>query len=589
MKVAGFSPIGVDSYRFPQTRGDSTFQWSDSLTVTRGRASYVTGFDIWYTRLDSDVNRNARPLVEFWGQRLQFPGPAALYDPGAQPEPLLGPASFAAMGVPQALRQTAAAVADSSLRLHRKQIDFLVQNTYRLGRNVRLIAGVRVMLNRLPESDDLRFEKSFDRNLFESQLSATQGACNQLPAAQSGDCLNRVSYLSRAFPRGFQDVFGAAPVNADPRVGLAWSPGSSGKWAIRAGWGRYGGQFPAVILNESRSTFPQYLSLNFREFPTSGGLLFNPAAPDHTDVHFLAPGSLNRLRQTDPVALLARDLIYNTVRLENVMPASGLQDPYSMQYGLTVERELFRDSVLSLAYVGTQGRNLLRMTEPDPYGPPMPYLLPFTGGLNGTAIPVFLGTNIVRENLSSSLFLTPTVARTFLETSGSSSYNSLQLDFRGRRAAGGLGYGAAFTWSHSIDNASDFFDTAGAPALPQDNLRNSERGSSGFDSRLRLAGHFIWEIPAAGKFLRGWQLAGICAAQTGQPFTVNTVYDVNQDGVLTDRLDNTDGLNIGGADRRTALGFAPSPGLPAAQLLSAAERKLGATGCRTGLAPGASN
>jgi hypothetical protein len=361
------------------------------------------------------------------------------------------------------------------------------------------------------------------------------------------------------------------------------------RWALRGGWGRYSGQFPAAILNESRSTFPQSLALDFRQSPLSNGLLFNLAAPQNNPLGILVPGTLNRLASTDPVALLAQDLVFDTVQLENVLPAAGLKDPYSMQYSLTLERELFPDTVLSIAYVGTEGRHLLRAIQPDPYGPALPNLTFATSGLDGSPFPVFDTTNVERTDPSGTQFLTPTVSRTDLSTTATSSYNSFQADFRGRNKRSGLSYGAAFTWSNSIDTASDFFDNAGAPALPQDSLYPSERGPSNFDARLRLAGHFLWFPNFKHRALRGWQISGIYAAQTGPPFTVNTVYDINQDGQLTDRLDNTNGIIYGGADRRTALSLSTAPGFSTAQLLSAAEQTLGPTGCLAGSAPANSN
>src|SRR5439155_24100087 len=51
------------------------------------------------------------------------------------------------------------------------------------------------------------------------------------------------------------------------------------------------------------------------------------------------------------------------------------------------------------------------------------------------------------------------------------------------------------TWSHAIDDASDYFDSAGATALPQDSLLRSERGSSSFDGRFRSVSHFVWRLP----------------------------------------------------------------------------------------------
>ena len=61
-----------------------------------------------------------------------------------------------------------------------------------------------------------------------------------------------------------------------------------------------------------------------------------------------------------------------------------------------------------------------------------------------------------------------------------------------------------------------------------------------------------------GALLGGWQWAAISTIQTGQPFTVNTSYDVNLDGNLTDRLDSLAGLETGG-DGPTILRFNGSP------------------------------
>ena len=58
--------------------------------------------------------------------------------------------------------------------------------------------------------------------------------------------------------------------------------------------------------------------------------------------------------------------------------------------------------------------------------------------------------------------------------------------------------------------------------------------------------------------LNGLQIAGTGRLQTGQPFTVNSIYDVNLDGNLTDRLNTTNGLVITG-DRRQPLRLTVNP------------------------------
>jgi hypothetical protein len=179
--------------------------------------------------------------------------------------------------------------------------------------------------------------------------------------------------------------------------------------------------------------------------------------------------------------------------------------------------------------------------------------------------PGFFSTRVLRSASGN-------VSKVLFESSAKSRFDSLQAEYRGT-AHRVLQFGGAFTWAHSIDDASDFFDTAGAFALPQNNGAPSERGPSSFDVRLRGTGYFVWDLPGFSKrALNGWQLAGIATAQTGQPFTVNTVFDINGDGLPTDRLATTNGLigpAVGIADpnagRTTRLALAPGV-IPAALL-----------------------
>ena len=96
--------------------------------------------------------------------------------------------------------------------------------------------------------------------------------------------------------------------------------------------------------------------------------------------------------------------------------------------------------------------------------------------------------------------------------------------------------------------------------MPQNNFSFAgERGPANFDVRHRLAYSFVASLPAfknqASAFravFGNLQLAGTGSLRTGQPFTVNSIFDVNLDGNLTDRLDNTSGLVVTG-DRQQPL------------------------------------
>src|SRR3712207_9468364 len=91
---------------------------------------------------------------------------------------------------------------------------------------------------------------------------------------------------------------------------------------------------------------------------------------------------------------------------------------------------------------------------------------------------------------------------------------------------------ASYTFSKSIDDASNFFTSAGDPNFPQNsyNLR-AERGLSNFDVRHRLSVGYSYDLPfGRGRSLlsdrgflttlaSGWQTYGVVTSQTGRPFT----------------------------------------------------------------------
>src|SRR6185436_8547078 len=131
------------------------------------------------------------------------------------------------------------------------------------------------------------------------------------------------------------------------------------------------------------------------------------------------------------------------------------------------------------------------------------------------------------------------------ESTASSSYHSLQVQLRGRFHRS-TQYQISYTLSNAVDDVSDVFDLAGAPSLPQNSVTFAgERGPANFDVRHRVAYSFVAQLPAfrnkPGAFRTVFghlELAGTGSLRTGQPFTGNSIFDVNLDGNLTDRLDN---------------------------------------------------
>lgn len=112
-----------------------------------------------------------------------------------------------------------------------------------------------------------------------------------------------------------------------------------------------------------------------------------------------------------------------------------------------------------------------------------------------------------------------------------------------KRFSHGFAIQGAYTYSHSIDNASDpLVPGAGNQSFPRDSLDlGPERGNSDFDVRHRLVMNYSWLLPfgrgtkrwadgARGRVLEGWNLSGITVFSSGLPYDVFTNVDTQHTG-----------------------------------------------------------
>jgi hypothetical protein len=125
----------------------------------------------------------------------------------------------------------------------------------------------------------------------------------------------------------------------------------------------------------------------------------------------------------------------------------------------------------------------------------------------------------------------------------------------------GLALLGSYTWSKSIDDASNFFTSAGDPNFPQNSYDlRAERARSNFDVRHRLSVSYAYDLPFGrgralvndGGFLTtlltGWQTFGIVTAQTGRPFTVALIQEFDNSGT------GRSSLGFGANDRPNLVG-----------------------------------
>jgi hypothetical protein len=161
-----------------------------------------------------------------------------------------------------------------------------------------------------------------------------------------------------------------------------------------------------------------------------------------------------------------------------------LKLPRSYQWNVALEKSFKDKHVISATYVGQAGRDLLR--QQALYQP--------------------------NANFAGALLLTLNDAR--------SNYSALQLQYR-KPLASGLQILLNYTWSHSLDNASDDV-VAGLPG----NIISaaSDYSSSTFDVRQSFSGALNYDIPAKAKsgplalLTKSWSLQSVIVSRSGFPF-----------------------------------------------------------------------
>lgn len=553
--ISGFSPLGVDVYNFPQDRTNRTLQFADELSWRVGGHTMVFGADVRMTTLDSNLPRLARTLLTFNGAPRLVPAATGttcanggvsgycFLAPG-DPRSVLSPTDLAGLGAASnSLLTLNVDRPDSRVDLRYNQFNFYGQDTWRVSEKLSLSFGLRYEYNTPIREADRLIEDTFA----DPRLAI-------LPV------LERIV-------NGRDSLFQADRNNFAPRVGLAYSDDLFGAGRVsvfRAGYGLYYDQILGAVANQSRNVFPTFLTVNLAGLDSFQGQvlnIFNPAIETIGGVRIRRPGTLNTYNAAGYTAAglsftdLVSGLTFATPNAINVtLPSEVLQTPMAHHYSFSFEQQLSRNFTFSAGYVGTTGRKLLRFTTPNL-------------GSNLTVAP----TEIVTGN-------TPNLPRTRgfvyqmprpldtrnsfgdleslgavnqFETTAPSQYHSLQTQLRARFLKS-FNFQLGYTFSKATDEVSDVFDLAGAFVVPQNSFDlEAESGPANFDVRHRIAYdlNYVFATKQGGfgrKLLNGLQLATTGRYHSGQPFTVNSVIDVNLDGNATDRLDTVQGIEITG-------------------------------------------
>jgi Carboxypeptidase regulatory-like domain/TonB dependent receptor len=221
---------------------------------------------------------------------------------------------------------------------------------------------------------------------------------------------------------------------------------------------------------------------------------------------------------------------------------NGNRLPYAQNYELSLQRQLTAKDLLTVSYVGTQGRRLLSSVSANPGNPALCLATPGCGPtdendifINGNS--VVLGTRSVLPGVE----LTPAQASAGLSgpigtplpngnygvipfgndsyfiTAGSSTYNSGQIDYR--HTAGNLQLLLGYTYSKAMDDSSGYGEQFN-PINPR-----LSRGLSAFDATHNFVFSYNYALPfnkmgGPKRLTNGWALSGITRFTTGLPVTI---------------------------------------------------------------------
>jgi len=457
----------------PQYTIQNLYQLADNVTWTKGKHSFKFGFDGWSSISPSSFTQRARGDYE-WSYLSDY-----LYDT-----------------YPDGIAQRS--LGDVTYYQNQQLYSFFGNDVWKVTPNLTVNLGLRYEYLTLPlgENTQVLNQSANVPGLIEFNKPTTQ------------------------------------KTNFMPRIGIAYSPGTSGKTALRAGFGM---TYDVLYNNLGTLSLPPQLSTTVDVTGQSGfGFLAGGGIPPNASA-------------TVPEGADAR------AATSGYIPDQ--QRPQAYNWNLGIQHEFGSGYVFESRYVGTRGLYL-----------PMQVQLNIQPTVNASnALPLFLSAptqatlnalpNVLcvpdaaggcsgglQSQFNNGGYLVPAYANagftspiTAFMPAGNSIYHgwSNQLS---KRLSHGLQFQGSYTWSHNIDDSTAAVNsTVLSPRRPQNSqdLR-PERASSLLDYRNRIVLEMIYDVPFfrdRNWFLKNlvgnWEIAPTYTFQTGQHVTAQSAVDAN--------------------------------------------------------------
>jgi Carboxypeptidase regulatory-like domain len=288
-----------------------------------------------------------------------------------------------------------------------------------------------------------------------------------------------------------------------PRFGLAYDLDGSGKTLIRGGFGIFWNFTPGGTSSSKAQNPPFLQSTTINASPSAYGSN-NPLStglppPPGVDPNRPAAGSTRSIFDIN------------------------FRDAYARQWNFNVQRSFYSNYMVEVAYVGSQGRQMILKGDPN------------------QARPV---VGVTDANVNRPYAQVSPALRTIgqVQSRGTLDYNALLVKFQ-RRFVNNFSFLNSYTYGKAIDLNSD---NDGNVTLTNVYDPQYNRGPADYDITHTFTSSWIYELPwAREKLYGGWQFSGILLLRGGLPLTVTQATGVSSTGtgnrpnrVCDGRLDN---------------------------------------------------
>jgi hypothetical protein len=467
----------------PWHNGEDLYTWQDDFSKVIRR--HTLKFGGLYSRNSKNQDNFSQKQGNTFGP-VGYNGCKNITDPGcttlADHTTQYGPADWI-------LKNTAVGWGEQNV-IFKKQgrwrnYELYAQDDWKITNRLTINLGVRYSYFPNPYQNDDQFT-IFNQAAFNPSLG--NAPCNGL-FYSSGLLANPCPPGKGGLPGPNRAIQNNFHLGFGPRLGVAWDPTGEGKWAVRAGFGQFYNRDDIFVTDGTAGVNPPFVA-SFNSPNGNGRFLDN--------TNQLPACTPNCFGTGLGVAGVGQDL--------------SNRAPYVLQYNLTIQHELWKDTRFEVGYAGSKTKNWTTNYDANAVAPAD--RLAFAQSNGNTA-----------GNLLKPFDALKSGGIGVYSHHGSSQYDSLQTAFT-TRFQRNSSFQLSYTFSRTFSDTSlHISNGAGSQVIDPFNLRTGY-GPATINRPHILAANVIYNLPALQNMERyvrsvlgSWELGSLVNISSGSSFT----------------------------------------------------------------------